>query len=614
LLKIRILLILNLKILSFPICYQLKLKIIIIIHNGVNNTPEISFCQSHLECDRIKYMLPGLVYPPGEKRCRQIARGILHRKIKYHPYISSKAMNKPIFLIVLDGWGENPSFEGNAIAQAKTPTIDKITRYYPETLLQASGISVGLPWGEMGNSEVGHLTLGAGRVIYQNLPRITLSIQDGSFFRNEALLAAVENAKRNKSAFHIMGLASEGGVHSSLDHLYALVELAKKNGLEKVFIHAFTDGRDAPPTSGAKVIENIETRLSEYSCGKIASVSGRYFAMDRNDNWNRTEKVYNLLVLGRGKKEKSALEAIQRSYESKITDEFIEPTLIDDGREEVGIIKDKDSVVFFNFREDRARQLTKAFVLPTFTKFKREKYLSELEFVCFTQYEENLPVRVAFPPIAITNSLGEVVSQAGLHQLRIAETEKYAHVTYFFNGGREESFPGEERILIPSQSVSTYDKMPEMSAPAITETILKELGKGKYSFVLVNFANPDMVGHTGNMKATISAIESVDFCLGKIIPQVLSLGGSLFITADHGNAEELINLRTEEPDTEHSVFPVPIWYISPSNQRQKSETEIMNGKSNVRGILADVAPTILSAMNLKIPPEMTGQNLLEILK
>ncbi len=523
-------------------------------------------------------------------------------------------MIKPVFLIVLDGWGENPSFEGNAIAQAKTPNIDKITRFYPETLLQASGISVGLPWGEMGNSEVGHLTLGAGRVIYQNLPRITLSIQDGTFLRNEALLTAVESAKKNEGAFHIMGLASEGSVHSSLDHLFALIEFAQKNGLKKVFLHLFTDGRDAPPTSGLKVVGEVETRLSEYSCGKIASLCGRYFAMDRNDNWNRIEKAYNLLTLGRGKKEKNALEAIQKSYASNVTDEFIEPTLIDNGTGEIGTIKDGDSVVFFNFREDRARQLTKAFVLPIFTKFKRENYLSNLEFVCFTQYEDNLPVRVAFPPLAITNSLGEVISRAGLHQLRIAETEKYAHVTYFFNGGREEPFPNEERILIPSQSVSTYDKMPEMSAPDITAEVIKELGKGKYSFVLVNFANPDMVGHTGNLPATISAIETVDVCLGKIVPQVLKMGGSLFITADHGNAEELTNPRTEEVDTEHSVFPVPFWHVAPGNQRQKSEAEIMTGRNNVRGILSDVAPTILNFLGLKVPPEMTGRNLLEILK
>lgn len=523
-------------------------------------------------------------------------------------------MVKPTLLVVLDGWGENPSFEGNAIAQAKTPTINRITRYYPEVLLQASGISVGLPWGEMGNSEVGHLTLGAGRVIYQSLPRITLSIQDGSFFQNDALLAAVENAKKNNSALHVMGLASNGGVHSSLDHLFALIELGKKNNLEKLYLHLFTDGRDAPPRSGMRVIEDIETRLSEYSCGKIASICGRYYAMDRNDNWNRTEKAYNLLTLGQGKKEKSALEAIKNSYNSNITDEFIEPALIDLGNKETGTIEEKDSVIFFNFREDRARQITNAFVLPTFTKFKREKYLFGIEFVCFTQYEDNIPAKVAFPPIQMTNSLGEVISRAGLFQLRIAETEKYAHVTYFFNGGREEPFQKEEHILVPSQSVSTYDKMPEMSALIITEKVLRDLGKGKNSFMLINFANPDMVGHTGNLKATISGIETVDECLGKIIPEVLKMGGSLFITADHGNAEELINLRTEEADTEHSISPVPFWYVAPDNQRQKSESEIMESKNNVRGILSDVAPTILASMNIKIPPEMTGQNLLEILK
>jgi 2,3-bisphosphoglycerate-independent phosphoglycerate mutase len=523
-------------------------------------------------------------------------------------------MPKPVFLIVLDGWGENPSFEGNAIAQAKTPNIDKLTRHYPQILLQASGISVGLPWGEMGNSEVGHLTLGSGRVIYQNFPRITLSIQDGSFFTNEAFLSAIESAKKNGGALHLAGLASNGGVHSAMDHLYALLELAKNNRLEKIFLHIFTDGRDAPPRDGAKMIEDIETRIGEFGCGKIATICGRYFAMDRNDNWDRIQKAFELLALGKGKKEKSALEAIRNSYKSGITDEFVEPTLIDDGQSEPGIIQEKDSVIFFNFREDRMRQITKAFVLPTFSKFKREKYLSGTEFVSMTQYEENLPLRAAFPPIEIKKCLGEIVSEQKWNQLRIAETEKYAHVTYFFNGGREEPFPGEDRLLIPSQSVSTYDKAPEMSTETITEKTLKELGKGKYSFVLINFANADMVGHTGNLKAAISAIETVDECLGKIVPEVLKIGGKLFITADHGNAEELTNPRTEEIDTEHSLFPVPLWYIAPDNQRQRSESEIMENKTSVQGILSDVAPTILASMGLKIPPEMTGQNLLDILK
>lgn len=523
-------------------------------------------------------------------------------------------MVKPTFLIVLDGWGENPNYDGNAIAQAKTPTIDKITRYYPQVLLQASGISVGLPWGEMGNSEVGHLTLGAGRVIYQNLPRITLSIQDGSFFRNEALNTAMDNAIKNNSALHLMGLASNGGVHSSLDHLYALIELARNKKLEKIFLHLFTDGRDAPPQIGEKVTEEIETRLKEYGCGQIASLCGRYFAMDRNDNWNRTEKAYNLLALGEGKKEKSALEAIRNSYRSNITDEFIEPTVIENPEGKPSLVGEKDSVIFFNFREDRARQLTKAFLLPTFTKFQRKKYLFDIEFVCMTQYEENLPARVAFPLINIKNCLGEVVSRSGFHQLRIAETEKYAHITYFFNGGQEEPFPNEDRILIPSQTVSTYDKAPEMSAPAIAEKAIRELGKGKYFFFLVNFANPDMVGHTGNLKAAVSAIETIDECLGKIIPEVQKLNGTVFITADHGNAEEMTNQRTEGIDTEHSMFPVPFWYITSQNQRQRSESEIMKGKTTAKGILADVAPTILASMNLEIPPEMTGQNMLEILK
>ncbi len=523
-------------------------------------------------------------------------------------------MSKPVFLIVLDGWGENPSFEGNAIAQAKTPTIDRITRFHPQILLQASGISVGLPWGEMGNSEVGHLTLGAGRVVYQNLPRITLAIQDGSFSKNEALLAAIGNAKIKNSSLHLMGLASNGGVHSSMDHLYAILELAKNSQLEKVYLHLFTDGRDAPPRSGIKVIEDVEIRLREYGCGRIATICGRYFAMDRNDNWDRTEKAYNLLTLGAGRKENDAREAMQKSYDSNLTDEFLEPIVIERPGDGPAVIGENDSVIFFNFREDRARQLTKAFVLPTFAKFKREKYLADIEFVCMTQYEESLPARIAFPANEIRNGLGEVISGAGWNQLRIAETEKYAHVTYFFNGGREEPFTNEERILIPSQPVSTYDKLPEMSAEEITDRAIKELAKGRHAFVLINFANPDMVGHTGNLAATISAVETVDACLGKIIPEVLKLGGSLFITADHGNAEELVNPRTEEVDTEHSTFPVPFWYISPENQRQKTEAQIMEGRNNVRGILADVAPTILASMNLKIPPEITGQNLLDILK
>jgi 2,3-bisphosphoglycerate-independent phosphoglycerate mutase len=522
-------------------------------------------------------------------------------------------MIKPTFLIILDGWGISPAFEGNAIAQANTPITDKLELFYPQILLQASGISVGLPWGEVGNSEVGHLVLGAGRVIYQSLPRITLSIQNGSFLKNEAFSAAIENVRKNGSALHIMGLASNGGVHSSLNHLYALLELAKNNKVEKIFLHLFMDGRDTPPKSGIKIIKDIEMRLKDYDGIRIASLCGRYIAMDRNDNWDRTRKAYDLLTQGAGIREKNAEEAIQKSYQANITDEFIEPTIIEDDKGEINFVNEKDSLIFFNFREDRARQLTKVFVLPTFTKFERQKYLPDLEFICMTQYEDNLPVKIAFPPEKVERCLGEIISQQGLHQLRIAETEKYAHVTYFFNGGREEAFPNEERILIPSQSVSTYDKAPEMSAFSITEQAIRELGTGKYAFTLINYANPDMVGHTGNLKATISAIETVDRCLGKLIQEVLKLDGTLFVTADHGNAEEIINTRTEEIDTEHSTFPVPFWHITPNNQRHKSESQIIEGRNNVQGLLSDVAPTILSSMNIKIPPEMTGQNLLDIL-
>jgi 2,3-bisphosphoglycerate-independent phosphoglycerate mutase len=523
-------------------------------------------------------------------------------------------MNKPVYLIVLDGWGENSTYEGNAIAQANTPTVDKLSQHYPQTLLQASGISVGLPWGEVGNSEVGHLTLGAGRVLYQSLPRITLSIQDGSFFKNESFLAAVENAKKNSSTLHIMGLASNGGVHSSMDHLYALLELAKNSGLEKICLHLFTDGRDAPPQSGIKIIQDVEERIKNFPGARIASLCGRYFAMDRNDNWNRTEKAYNLLTLGAGSRQKSAQMAFETSYEKNITDEFIEPVAIEDEKGDVSVVSEKDSIIFFNFREDRARQLTKAFTLPTFSKFERKNYFPDVEFVTMTKYEDDLPVRVAFGPQEIKNCLGEVLSQNNINQLRIAETEKYAHVTYFFNGGREEPFPGEDRMLIPSQSVSTYDKIPEMSAYIIEEKILDALGTGKYGFTLINFANADMVGHTGKMKPTIAAIEAVDGCLGKIIPEILKIGGHIFITADHGNAEETVNPRTEEMDTEHSTFPVPFWYLNPKNHKQKSESEILNAKNNIGGLLSDVAPTILAVMDIPVPLEMTGQSLMEVLK
>jgi 2,3-bisphosphoglycerate-independent phosphoglycerate mutase len=522
-------------------------------------------------------------------------------------------MNKPVYLIILDGWGENPNFEGNAVAQAKTPTVDKLTRNYPQTLLQASGISVGLPWGEVGNSEVGHLTLGAGRILYQSLPRITLSIQDGGFFTNTSFLAAIENTKKNKSTLHLMGLASNGGVHSSMEHLYALLELAKNNGVSEVCLHLFTDGRDAPPQAGKNIVQDIEERIKDFPGARIATICGRYFAMDRNDNWNRTEKAYDLLTSGTGSRQKSAQSALETSYKNNVTDEFVEPVLVEDEKGNISSVGENDSIIFFNFREDRARQLTKAFTLPTFLKFERKKILLNIEFVTMTKYEDNLPVRVAFGPQEIKNCLGEVLSRNSINQLRIAETEKYAHVTYFFNGGREEPFPREDRVLIPSQSVSTYDKAPEMSAYIIEEKILDELGTGKYGFTLVNFANADMVGHTGKLKPTIAAVEAIDGCLGKIIPEILKIGGHIFITADHGNAEETINPQTEETNTEHSTFPVPFWYLNPSNHKQKNESEILKVKNGIGGLLSDVAPTILAVMDIAVPPEMTGQNLMEVL-
>ncbi|MBI2439033.1 MAG: 2,3-bisphosphoglycerate-independent phosphoglycerate mutase [Candidatus Moranbacteria bacterium] len=521
-------------------------------------------------------------------------------------------MYKPVVLVVLDGWGISNSIQGNPIREATLPTFDKLNRFYPMTTLQASGISVGLPWNTAGNSEVGHMTMGAGRVLYQNMPRISLSIQDGSFFKNTTLLESVNAVKKNGGKLHVMGLVSSGSVHSHKDHLLALLRLAKNEGLDEVYIHIFTDGRDSAPTAGIQQIKELIRETHLIGIGKIASLSGRNFSMDRNNNWDRIEKTYRLLTEGAGETTEDPLITLERSYTKGVTDEYIEPTIITEKGSPVALIQDKDSVIFFNFREDRARELAKAFVVPEFDGFERS--LLDIHFTTLTEYERGLPLNVAFPPEDIHNSLGEILSTAGKKQLRIAETEKYAHVTYFFNGGKEKAFPGEDRLLIPSPTVAHFDEIPEMSSPQITETLLGILEKNEYDFILVNYANPDMVAHTGNEEASIKAVEATDKSLSILIPAILKVGGAIVITADHGNVEELKKVVTGEIDTEHSTNPIPLWYITPNNHREKSAERMMREQNEVNGLLSDVAPTVLQLMELEKPEEMNGTSLLSALQ
>jgi len=526
-------------------------------------------------------------------------------------------MYKPVVLLILDGWGINFNSQGNAIAQAHTPTINSLWRHYPALALQASSVAVGLPWGEMGNSEVGHTILGAGRIVYQNLPRITLSIQNGSFFTNPAFLNAINHARNYRSAIHLFGLISNGGVHSHIEHLGALIELMKNENFSNVFLHLFTDGRDTMPNSGIKFIAEIEQTLKDLGVGRIASISGRYWAMDRNNNWDRIQKVYECMI-GNGKNSSSnVLKTIADSYEKGVTDEFILPTFIKNKNangEKVGMVKDNDAIIFFNFREDRARELTKSFTAPNFTEFKKSKIINNLYFVTMTEYEKDIASEVAFLPERIVCPLARVISERGLKQLHIAETEKYAHVTYFFNGGNEIAYPGETRILIPSLSISNFAKRPEMSAEEIADKIAAEISRGVYDFIIGNFANADMVGHTGDLEATINAVEFVDKCLTKVINAVLTYNGALLVTADHGNAEEKINPLTGEILTEHTSNPVPLWFITAKNKKNKNQTEIINEQGVVKGLLADVAPTVLELMEITKPEEMTGRSLLPLLE
>ena len=510
---------------------------------------------------------------------------------------------KPMALIILDGYGLNPEVEGNAIKAAKAPNMDRYFADYSNTIVYASGMNVGLPDGQMGNSEVGHTNIGAGRVVYQELTRITKAIDDGNFFENEALLNAVENCKKNDSAIHFMGLLSNGGVHSHIGHLYGLLELAKKAGLTKVYVHCIMDGRDVPPTSGVEFLAELQEKMEEIGVGKIATVNGRYYAMDRDNNWNRVEKAYNAIVRGSGNTTQNVLSMMKKSYETVdengalITDEFIIPTVVTENGAPVGKISANDSVVFFNFRPDRAREITRTLVDPEFTGFQRE--LFPLYFVCMTQYDASMPnVHVAFKPQTLTNTFGEYISKKGLKQLRIAETEKYAHVTFFFNGGVENVYEGEDRKLIASPKVATYDMQPEMSAYQVADACVELINEDKYDCIILNFANCDMVGHTGVFDAAKAAVEAVDKCVEKVVDTLLAHDGKIIITADHGNADCMIDPQTKEAFTAHTTNPVPLILIGAGDVQLK------------KGKLADIAPTMLDLMGLDKPAEMTGESLI----
>lgn len=507
---------------------------------------------------------------------------------------------KPTVLMILDGYGLNEKAEGNAVAEAKTPVMDKLMAEYPFVKGNASGLAVGLPDGQMGNSEVGHLNMGAGRIVYQDLTKITKSIQDGDFFENQALLTACENVKKNGSALHLYGLVSDGGVHSHNTHIYGLLELAKRQGIEQVYVHCFLDGRDTPPVSGKEYVEELVAKMQEIGVGEVATVMGRYYAMDRDNRWDRVEKAYRAMVYGEGEKAESAPEGIQASYDQDVTDEFVLPTVVMKDGAPVATIRDHDSIIFFNFRPDRAREITRTFCDDEFTGFERGKRISTT-YVCFTEYDVTIPNKeVAFVKEEITNTFGEFLAAGGLKQARIAETEKYAHVTFFFNGGVEEPNEGEDRILVKSPKVATYDLKPEMSAYEVCDKLTTAIRSGNYDVIIINFANPDMVGHTGVENAAIKAIETVDECVGKAVEAVKEVGGQMFICADHGNAEQLIDEETGEPFTAHTTNPVPFILVNADPAYKLCEG----------GCLADIAPTLIELMGMEQPKEMTGKSLL----
>ena len=504
-------------------------------------------------------------------------------------------MKKPVLLMILDGWGIAPASSSNAASLARTPNLDKYFANYPHTQLEASGLEVGLPAGQIGNSEVGHLNIGSGRIIYQSLTRISKSITDGDFFTNPVLMQVMDQVKASGKSLHLLGLLSDGGVHSHITHIMALLEMAQKHGLSKVYVHAFLDGRDVPPQSALTYVEQLEQAMATIGVGKIATVSGRYYAMDRDKRWERLAKAYATVVQGEGERAVSATAGIQDSYAAGVTDEFVIPFAIEgvDGRIQAG-----DGVIFANFRPDRAREITRAIIDEDFPYFERPASARPVHFACMAQYDATIAAPVAYPPEEINDTLGQIVAERGLRQLRIAETEKYAHVTFFFNGGVEEPNKNEERILIPSPKVATYDLQPEMSAEEVTQALLAELGKDKFDVVILNFANPDMVGHTGVLAAAIKAMEKVDECVGRIVERVLSLDGSVCICADHGNLEKMAE-SDGEPNTAHTTNPVPFILISKTRHQLH------------KGILADIAPTMLELLHIPQPKAMTGKSLIE---
>jgi 2,3-bisphosphoglycerate-independent phosphoglycerate mutase len=516
---------------------------------------------------------------------------------------------RPFVLIIMDGWGINPRKEGNAIALARTPNLDKIGREWPHTAVKTSGAAVGLPDGQMGNSEVGHQNIGAGKRVLQDYTRVSESIRDGSFFQNPAFLKAIEHVKKNQSQLHICGLLGNGGVHAHETHLEALLTLARMHDVERVYIHSFTDGRDASPTGGIEFMRRLQTRAAEIGgehAAKVATVSGRYYAMDRDNRWDRTGLTYFAMTRGEGVHASSALAAIQQSYDKNVTDEFILPTVIMENDQPVAVVKEGDAVIHYNFRPDRARQLTKAFVMKELPpqaegKFNRGPRVNDLAFVMMTEYEAGLDAEVAYRADEVEMPLARVIAEQGLRQFHTAETEKYAHVTYFINGRRETPFAGEDRYLVPSPKVPTYDLQPEMSAAGVTETAIERIRSGDYDFVVMNYANADMVGHTGVIEAAIKAVEAVDTGVGRVVEATLAVGGGLLITADHGNAEQLIEYDTGKPFTAHTTNPVPLYLVAPRLAQAKLRSD---------GILADVAPTILQMMSIPQPKDMSGRSLL----
>lgn len=504
-----------------------------------------------------------------------------------------------ILLCILDGWGINNDTDGNAYKAAYTPSLDKIFAHYPHTQLSTSGPAAGLPEGQMGNSEVGHLNMGAGRIVNQSIQQINVAIADGSFFKNKALLKAIRNAKEKQTSLHLFGLLSDGGVHTTNKHLYALLQLAKQENLKKVFIHCFMDGRDTAPTSGITFMQELLDEIKRCDTGEIATVCGRYYAMDRDNRWDRVEKAYQALVNGVGEYAESPLLTLEQSYAKNLTDEFIMPTVITKNDTPIAKISDNDSVIFFNFRPDRAREITYSLINESFSGFVRQP-LHNLTYICMTEYDKKIDAEVAFKPETLTNVLAEVLANHNKTQLHIAETEKYAHVTFFFNGGREAQYPGEERILIPSPQIPTYDSQPEMSAYEVTEKVIHNINEKKFDVIILNFANPDMVGHTGNMAAAVKAMEAVDSCVGKIVEAALAVNSKIILTSDHGNLEYMIDKTTGEAYTAHTTNDVPLVFISNDKGIKLAD----------QAILADIAPTILQLMSIAPPEEMTGKSII----